>query len=202
MAKYTSGALDALFAALFTANRASPGSTKQLWSLIFFCTSLLWMLKQVSHVYWNWYNKSDDEDRIFLNLSYFYNLFDMGIEKNEYILPLVITSFGLTTIHTGRYMNIRSIPKIGMQFRGSKFREQHVFLTQKNFCQLVLSLVEHSGIWVSLSLVAFTLSAMGYAWQLIWIKAWTEASSFQAPKDSNQSGWVLGLVLICLMNGI
>lgn len=65
--------------------------------------------------------------------------------------------------------------------------------------RLLLSLIKFSGVWLVLALACIVASAATLAWQLLWIKEWTDAYTKHEKVDS--ASWIRGLLAVCVADG-
>ncbi|KAM7288801.1 hypothetical protein ISCGN_028984 [Ixodes scapularis] len=63
------------------------------------------------------------------------------------------------------------------------------------------ALMEMSGCWFGVRLAAFVASTVALAWQFLWIKDWTNASTSNSGGSPDGQAWVWPLVAICLVDG-
>ncbi|CAN8006437.1 unnamed protein product, partial [Ixodes pacificus] len=70
--------------------------------------------------------------------------------------------------------------------------------TSMGSLEVALSLLRLSGIWMPLAVAFFVASGAVLAWQQLWIKQWTDASSPMSTSDPQDPSWVRGLVVLCM----
>ncbi|CAN8006409.1 unnamed protein product, partial [Ixodes pacificus] len=68
----------------------------------------------------------------------------------------------------------------------------------KGAWEVTRALLRLSGFCMPAALVFFVASAVALAWQLLWIKQWTDANSVDNDDNSHDPSWVWGLTGLCL----
>ncbi|KAG0409887.1 hypothetical protein HPB47_012995 [Ixodes persulcatus] len=78
--------------------------------------------------------------------------------------------------------------------------EDEVAESKMSGWQLTCALMKISGSWFGVGLAAFVASTVAVAWQLLWIKDWTNASTSNTGGSPDSQVWVWPLVAICLVD--
>ncbi|XP_040358934.2 ATP-binding cassette sub-family C member 2 [Ixodes scapularis] len=85
-------------------------------------------------------------------------------------------------------------------FSSSETESKKDVVARQSGWQLTCALMKMSGSWFGVGLVAFVASTVAVAWQLLWIKDWTNASSSDTGGSPDSQVWVWPLVAICLVD--
>ncbi|CAN8001617.1 unnamed protein product, partial [Ixodes hexagonus] len=70
--------------------------------------------------------------------------------------------------------------------------------SSKGAGEVFWAMLRMSGLWLPAAVAFFISSAVALAWQLLWIKQWTEADSPDNNDDPYDPSWVRGLVGLCV----
>ncbi|CAN8026121.1 unnamed protein product, partial [Ixodes persulcatus] len=70
--------------------------------------------------------------------------------------------------------------------------------SSKGAWEVTRALLRLSGFCMPAALIFFAASAVALAWQLLWIKQWTDANSVDNDDNSYDPSWVWGLTGLCL----
>ncbi|XP_042142939.1 multidrug resistance-associated protein 1-like [Ixodes scapularis] len=74
--------------------------------------------------------------------------------------------------------------------------------SSKGSWEVMWALHKFSGICLPVALILFIASAVALAWQLLWIKQLTDANTPDTDDDSSNLSWLMGLIGLCIADGM
>lgn len=122
----------------------------------------------------------------------------MHLSQRIFMAALVCVFFIYLLLHLTCHLLLQVLFKLIFRYKKSY---AYFGGFSQSAMELLRPLSRIAGPWFAFSILSFAASSVALAWQLVWVRRWTDADSFSPGRETERSFWIGGLVALTLVDG-